>query len=67
VTIKEFEDPFCKNLTFFQVPINEHNYVIRMWSKAKCADAKGQFEKDLRLVYIVKSAMENFEQRKVIR
>lgn len=50
-----------------QVPINEHNYIIRTWSKSKCAEKSGEFQKNIRLVYIVKSAIEHFNRRQVIR
>ncbi|XP_076247310.1 beta-1,3-galactosyltransferase brn [Calliopsis andreniformis] len=45
-------------------PINEYNYTFILDNKQKCVDAG--YNK-FRVVYVVKSAMENFEQRMAIR
>ena len=46
---------------------NKHSYIITKGAKGKCLEEDGNHYVKLRLVYIVKSALENFERRKVIR
>jgi len=48
-------------------PIYNHNYRILKNPKQKCLDDAGVQYTPLRLVYIVKSAIPHFEQRKTIR
>eukprot|EP00088_Acartia_fossae_P068179 TRINITY_DN8595_c0_g1_i1.p1 TRINITY_DN8595_c0_g1~~TRINITY_DN8595_c0_g1_i1.p1 ORF type:complete len:466 (+),score=75.61 TRINITY_DN8595_c0_g1_i1:1157-2554(+) len=48
-------------------PIYSHNYRILKNPKHKCLDEDGAQYVPLRLIYIVKSAVEHFEQRKIIR
>ena len=45
-------------------PINEYNYTYVLNNKEKCVDAAYS---NFRVVYIVKSAIENFERRSAIR
>lgn len=45
-------------------PINQYNYTIMLDNKQKCIE---QGYSTFRIVYVVKSAIENFERRKAIR
>ena len=58
--LKKGETPSVK-------PINNHDYHIRMHSKGKCVEPDGVHYVSLRVVYVVKSAIENFERRSAIR
>jgi hypothetical protein len=48
-------------------PIYNHNYRILKNPKHKCLDEGGVQYVPLRLVYVVKSAIPHFEQRKIVR
>ena len=49
-------------------PINQHNYLIVKKARDKCIiDDPDDIHQKIRVVYLVKSAMNNFEQRKIIR
>lgn len=48
-------------------PINRHEYVLTKQAKGKCVEEDGVHYVQLRLVYLVKSAMDHFERRQAIR
>lgn len=49
-------------------PINPHDYMMIRQAKGKCiVDDSDDIHKNIRVVYLVKSAMKNFKQREVIR
>lgn len=49
-------------------PINSHDYLMIKQAKGKCIMDKSEFkDKDIRVVYIVKSALDHFKQREIIR
>ena len=77
---KEFEYPMKGNIEPYMeqlrtgkepsvTPINPHDYMMIRQAKGKCSldfDDDGH-EKNVRVVYLVKSAMEHFKRREVIR
>ncbi|TRY63459.1 hypothetical protein TCAL_03628 [Tigriopus californicus] len=48
-------------------PINPHDYMLVKHSKGKCIQEDGVHYANLRLIYLVKSAVDHFEHREVIR
>ena len=51
-----------------ETPINPHDYMIVRKSRDKCIiDDPNDIRQKIRVVYLVKSALDHFEQRKVIR
>ena len=48
-------------------PINDHSYTILKHAKSKCVEEDGVHYISLRVIYLVKSAMDHFDRRKVIR
>lgn len=48
-------------------PINNHDYLIIKKARGKCLIDDDLHDKGIRLVYIVKSAMNHFKQRSIIR
>merc|ERR1712062_915400 len=51
-------------------PINDHDYMMIHQAKGKCTldlDSDDDQDKSIRIVYLVKSAMDHFKQREVIR
>lgn len=50
-----------------QKPINPHEYMLLKHSKGKCLQGDGVHYENLRLIYLVKSAVDHFEHREVIR
>ena len=49
-------------------PINHHDYIMIKQAKGKCIMDDSEFkDKDIRVVYIVKSALDHFKRREVIR
>ena len=59
--MKSGKDPSIK-------PINQHDYMMLKQAKGKCIMDDSEFkDKDIRVVYIVKSALDHFKRREVIR
>ena len=49
-------------------PINSHDYLMIKQAKGKCIMDKSEFkDKDIRVVYIVKSSLDHFKRREIIR
>lgn len=48
-------------------PINKHDYMMKTLAKHKCFNEDGQQVNNLRVVYLVKSAVNHFERRQTIR
>jgi hypothetical protein len=49
-------------------PINPHNYLMKTQAKGKCIEEiSDDLHRNIRVVYLVKSALNNFERRKIIR
>ena len=49
-------------------PINPHDYLMIKQAKRKCIMDNSEFkDKDIRVVYIVKSALDHFKRREIIR
>ena len=50
------------------VPINPHNYIIVKKARDKCIiDDPDDITQKIRVIYLVKSALDHFEHRKIIR
>lgn len=76
---KEFTYPLEGDITQFMEemrsggnpsvePINPHDYLMIKQAKGKCIMDKSEFkDKDIRVVYIVKSALDHFKRREIIR
>ena len=64
-------EPLMEQLKRGQEPrtpiINEHDYLIIKKARGKCLIDDDLQDKGIRLVYIVKSAMNHFKEREVIR
>ena len=78
---KDFEYPMKGNIETYMEemrrgqepsvnPINQHDYMMIRQAKGKCTldfDIDDEQDKNIRVVYIVKSALEHFKQREIIR
>ena len=49
-------------------PINDHDYVIKRKASSKClVEDPSDIQQKIRVIYLVKSALDHFEHRKIIR
>ena len=66
--IRESMDQLRRGEDPSKSPVNQHDYFMLRQAKGKCTLSKsGKNDKNIRIVYVVKSAMDHFEHRNVIR